>query len=372
MLLFAAELCLAQQPQFVYPTPPLSYTIRSGIPYQRASSGLSFDLFLPANQQGQRVPVLVIFNGYGITLMRTSSQSQGWAKAAAAHGLGAITMDANSGHAAEDLDSLTAYLARHASELGVDPEQVAVIAWSGNVSTGLETVETPSRRSIKAAVMYYGSGPFAHARLDLPVLFVRAGLDQPEANHNLDLAISRGLAANAPWSILNYPAGHHGFDVVDNTDASREMVEETFRFLHLVLSLSYQDALRAGLPEATAASAFSTGDFVEAVTLYQQLVDAHPRDAHLLLAYGNALIGAKRYRDARTLFDRVKAIGTAGPRDLALPAARASALDNDPDAAIAWLKSIPTDIPLPATLETDSDFASLQQRPDFRALFRHP
>jgi dienelactone hydrolase len=372
ILLIVAELCGAQVPQFVYSVPRGSFTVRNDMTYQGSSGSLSFDLFRPANRKTrERLPVLVIFNGYGISLMRTSAQSQGWAKAAAAHGLAAITMEATQGHAAQDLDSLTGYLARHAAELGLDSGQIAVIAWSGNVSTGLETVENPNRHAIKAAVMYYGSGPFERARLDLPVLFVRAGLDQPDANHNLDVAISAGLTANAPWSILNYPAGHHGFDVVDDNDASGEMVEETFRFLHLVLSPTYQNTLRAGLPEASAASAFSTGDFARAVALYQPLVEAHPRDGHLLLAYGNALIGAKRYREARSFFDRVKVIGTAGPRDLAVPAARASALDNDPDAAMAWLKSIPQDIELPATLENDSAFASLQGRADFRTLFHH-
>ena len=373
ILLACAELCAAQEQRFVSPVPSGSFTVRSALTYQGASGSRPFDLFRPAKQSnGERLPVLVIFNGYGISMMRTSAQSQGWAEAAAAHGLCAITMEATQGHVAEDLDSLTGYLERHAADFGIDAEQIAVIAWSGNVSTGLETVEKPSRRAIKAAVMYYGSGPVERVRLDLPVLFVRAGLDQPDANHNLDLAISAGLTANAPWSILNYPAGHHGFDVVDNDDASREIVEETFRFLRLVLSPIYENALRAGLPEATAASAFSTGDFARAVTLYQPLVEAHPRDPHLLLAYGNALIGAKRYREARTFFDRVKAIGTAGPRDLAVPAARASALDNDPDAAIVWLESIPRDIELPKALETDSAFVSLQGRADFHALFQRP
>ena len=219
--------------------------------------------------------------------------------------------------------------------------------------------------------MYYGSGPFEQVRLDLPVLFVRAGLDQPQLNHAMDLAISRGLIANAPWTVLNDPAGHHGFDFVDHNDVSREMVGETFRFLHLVLSPAYQSALRGALPEATAASAFSTGDFARAATLYQPLVEANPRNGHLLLAYGTALIAAKRYRDARTLFDRAKGTGTAGPRDLGLLAARASALDNDPDAAMAWLKSIPTDLAFPIALQADSDFASLRARTDFQALFHH-
>jgi dienelactone hydrolase len=373
MLLAFAELSGAQELRFVSPVPPGSFTVRSGIVYEGAPASLTFDLFQPAKRTDSGLlPVLVIFNGYGISMMRTSPQSQGWAKAASAHKLCAITMEATQGHVAESLDSLISYLGRHSADLGIDPEQIAVIAWSGNVSSGLETVENPKRQAIKAAVMYYGSGPFERARLDLPVLFVRAGLDQPDANHNLDSVLSAGLTANAPWSILNYPAGHHGFDVVDDNDASREMVEETFRFLHLVLSPSYQRALRAGLPEATAASAFSTGDFARAVTLYRPLVEAQPQNAHLLLAYGNALIGAKRYREARALFDSVKAIGSAGPRDLALPAARASALDGDPDAAIAWLRSIPRDIELPLSLETDPAFATLKDRADFQALFHHP
>lgn len=367
-----ACVCAAQSP-FVYPVPPTdSFAVRDGLAYQGAVASHSFDLFRPARRASREGwPILVIFNGYGISMMRTSDESRAWAKAATATGLSAITAETTPGHVAEDFDSLTAYLTRHANDLEVDPDRIAVIAWSGNAVTGLETVENPDRKAIKAAVMYYGSGPVTQVRLDVPVLFVRAGLDQPDLNHVMDSVISRGLTANAPWSVLNDPSGHHGFEVADDNDVSRSMVEETFRFLHLVLSATYQKTLRAALPEAAAASAFLARDFARAATLYQPIVDAHPRDGHLLLAYGTALIGAKRYRDARALFDGAKTTGAVGPRDLGLLAARASALDNDPQAAIAWLRSIPTDLALPAALQTDPDFTSLRERPDFQALFHH-
>jgi hypothetical protein len=60
-----------------------------------------------------------------------------------------------------------------------------------------------------------------------------------------DRTIAAGMAANAPWTVLNYPRGHHGFDVLDDNDLSREIIEETFRFVQLAISDSHQSALPA-------------------------------------------------------------------------------------------------------------------------------
>jgi tetratricopeptide (TPR) repeat protein len=168
--------------------------------------------------------------------------------------------------------------------------------------------------------------------------------------------------------VLNYPGGRHGFDVLDDNDLSREIIEETFRFAQLAISDSHQSALHSGLAEASAAGAMFAGDFAKAAALYRELVAAHPQDARLILAYGNALSGAKQYREARAQFDRAKAIGGLGARDLGLPAAKACALDHDPEAAMAWLKTIPPQF-LPASVQSDAAFAALKNRADFQALF---
>ena len=372
-MLLPLLVCAPQEPHFVYPAPPpAAFTVRADLVYKKSgSTALEMDLFRPASAaRVQRFPVLVIFNGFGGAFMRNSSQSQSWAKIAAAHGFAGITMETTEGHVAEDFDSLVGYLKEHADDLQVDSERVAVIAWSGNTSAGFAAVENPERKAIKAAVFYYGGGDVTQVRLDLPVLFVRAGLDQIGSNQHIVQMIAAGITANAPWTVLNYSAGHHGFDGSDDNELSRDVIEETFQFLQLALSDSYQAALHAGLPEASAAGALATGDYAKAATLYGLLVDAHLQDVRLLLAYGNALTGAKRYREARNQFDRVKAIGTAGPRDLGLPAAKACVLDNDPDAAIAWLKTIPPQF-LPGSVQDDPAFAPLKNRADFQALFAH-
>lgn len=361
----------AQEPTWVYPVPSSNTFTEIEATYKRAgANALGMDLFRPiAVAPGQRFPILVIFNGFGGSFLRTSLQAQSWAKAATAHGFAGVTEETTTGHTEQDFDSLVVYLRDHADELHVDPDRIAVIAWSGAVSSGLPVVEEPERKSVKAAVIYYGAAPVKQFRLDLPVLYVRAGLDQPAANHSEDLLVSDALTANAPWTVLNYSAGHHAFDDFDDNDASRDVIEQTFQFLQVALSASYQSALRAGSPEVSAASALAKGEFEKAVALYAPMAEIRPRDVRVLLAYGNALVGAKRYRDARVQFDRVKAIGTAGPRDLGIPAAQACLLDNDPDAAIAWLKTIPPQF-LPASVQSDPAFASLKDRPDFQALFR--
>jgi dienelactone hydrolase len=332
---------------------------------------LSLDLFLTTHTaRAKPLPVFVIFNGFGGEFMRTSAQSQAWAKAATAHGFAAVTAETTAEHVAEDFDSLVFYLRQHAENLHIDPDRLVVIAWSGNVSAGLPIVENPQRRAIKAAAIYYGSADVPQVRLDLPVLFVRAGLDQPLSNQSFDRTIAAGMAANAPWTVLNYPGGHHGFDVLDDNDLSREIIEETFRFAQLAISDSHQSALHGGLAEATAAGAMFTEDFARAAVLYRELVAAHPQDAALLLAYGNALSGAKQYKEACAQFDRAKVIGGLGARDLGLPAAEVCALDHNPEAAMAWLKTIPPQF-LPASIRSDAAFAELKDRPDFQALF-HP
>jgi dienelactone hydrolase len=370
LVVLLASIACPQELRFVYPVPtPTDFTQRNLVYKQTGQIGLSLDLFLPAlSAPSKPLPVFIIFNGFGGEFMRTSVQSQGWAKAATAHGFAAITAETTAKQVTEDFDSLAFYLRQHARDLLIDPDRLVVIAWSGNVSVGLPAVEDPQRKAIKAAVIYYGSADVSKFRLDLPVLFVRAGLDQPLTNKSFDRRIAAGIAANAPWTVLNYPGGHHGFDVLDDNDLSREIIEETFRFARLAISGSHQSALQGGLAEAIAAGAMFTEDFAGAAALYHELVAVQPQDARLLLAYGNALSGAKQYKEARAQFNRAKAIGGLGPRDLGLPAAKACVLDHDPEAAMAWLKTIPPQ-GLPASIQADPDFASLKDRADFQALF---
>jgi len=370
-LLLFASLALAQQAKIVYPIPsPSDFSVSKNVVYGKWSGGeLLMDIYRPAKVAGTaRLPVIVFLNTFGVP-RREDEMYTGWAKIAAAHGFVAINSDSHSGGIEQDFDLLLAYLAEQAASLHIDANQVAVHAVSGNVSLAFPLVENPKRTAVKAAVMYYGLGDVSEFRADLPVLLVRAGLDRPALNLHIGTFAADALARNAPLTLLNYPGGHHGFDLIDDNDATREVIGQTFEFLKSKLTVQYQAALRAGIPEATAAAAVLKGDFGRAATLYAPLVAASPQDPRLLLSYGEALLGAARYKEARAQFDRLKTIGGVGPRDLGVPAAKACVLDGDPNAAIAWLRSIPKQF-LPASLKSDPAFRSLYDREEFQSLFQ--
>ena len=80
--------------------------------------------------------------------------------------------------------------------------------------------------SMTAAVMYYGSANVTQFRLDLPVLFVRAGLDRPGVNDRSRRWRARDRAERAV-DAAELCGGHHGFETVDDTETTRRVIDET-------------------------------------------------------------------------------------------------------------------------------------------------
>jgi hypothetical protein len=198
-------------------------------------------------------------------------------------------------------------------------------------------------------------------------LYVRAGLDRPPVNESISKLAARAIAQNAPLTLINSAGGHHGFEGVDVNGATRQVIDDTLDFVKRATSASYQSALRASLPEAKAAGYVQSGNFRENAAAYAAVVATRPDDARLRLAYGEALLGDGQAASACAEFDKLRDKGL-GYRDLGLPAARACLQKGDPDAAIAWLRSIPPRF-LPGSVGEDPAFATLRDRPDFRALF---
>jgi dienelactone hydrolase len=357
----------ARSDTFHYPRPAAASFVRTDVPYTTSNGApVGMDVYRPAKSgPNALLPAFVFLNSTASRSLRTSELYRGWAEATTARGMVALVPDATMDFAV-GFDALLAYVRDHARQLKIDPERIAVYAASGNAFGSLPVIEDPKRTGIAAAVVYYGAGYVTAFRPDLPILFVRAGLDRPGMNEDLDSLVAAGLRANAPVSVINYPSGRHGFETLDDNDATRDVIERTFRFVERALDPKQRAALKAGLPVARAAGAMRSGDYTTAAALYGELVAKQPDDAMLRLSYGEALLGAGRAHEARAEFDRLKDKGL-GYRDLGLPAARAALADGDPADAVAWLKTIPKRF-LPRDLASDPDFAGLRGRADFQAL----
>jgi hypothetical protein len=323
------------------------------------------DVYRPAT--GGRAPTLIFFNRAS-GAERANTFYMSWARIAASKGITAIVPDLRPATIVEDFVALLQYLGRTPTEeTGIDPAAIAVYAGSGNVSNALPIVMDPRSTQIKSAAMYYGVADVKAFRPDLPLLYVRAGLDRPPLNRAIDALVARALSENAPVTLLNHAGGRHGFEVANDDDATRRVIDETIAFVKQTTSAEYQSALRQGVAEATAAGHVTAGRSKEAATAYASLVQTRPNDASLRLAYGEALLSNAEFATACAEFEKLKGKGL-GYRDLGLPAARACLQKGDPDAAIAWLKSIPTRF-LPASVQNEPVFAAIKDREDFKALF---
>src|SRR5262249_55736201 len=162
---------------------------------------LKMDVVRPPAGQAQRHPALIFFNR-ATGADRSRGFYGAWARTAASRGLVAILPDLRDGSEAAAFRLLLPYLTAHAGELRIAADAIAVSAGSGNVYSAFPAVEDPALTAIKAAVMYYGAAPIREFRRDLPVLYVRAGLDRPDVNRDIATLAGLAVAQNAPLTLL--------------------------------------------------------------------------------------------------------------------------------------------------------------------------
>ncbi len=67
--------------------------------------------------------------------------------------------------------------------------------------------------------------------LSTPLLIARAGLDRPALNQTIDAFIEAALAVNGDLTVLNHAAGRHGFDFLDDTPRTHEIIAATLAFI---------------------------------------------------------------------------------------------------------------------------------------------
>jgi dienelactone hydrolase len=68
-----------------------------------------------------------------------------------------------------------------------------------------------------------------------PMLVVKAGLDKAIFNDSIDEFIHAGLSRNLTLDVMTHPAGHHAFDVMDDNERSRVIIQRTVDFFKLNL-----------------------------------------------------------------------------------------------------------------------------------------
>jgi hypothetical protein len=356
------------QDRFLGPRPgEQAFTVQRDLPYRQAGDRtLAFDLYRPA--VGGARPVVVFLNGIGVDWMRGHAQYAGWAAAVTTRGLAGITMDSNEPTVDDDFRSLVAHLRANAAILGVDPGRLLLWSCSANVKRGLP-LAMAGDSGVQAAVVYYGIGELTAFRGERPVLFVRAGLDNPGLNRALDELVARGLRDNAPVEVLNYAAGSHGFDLRDDTETTRAVITRTLDFMERALTTPLVDAVRDGVPLAAAAGRVFQQDWKGAADAYAALAAARPADSLVWQRLGEARVALGEWRPAAEAFEKALALGSPNRGMVSVSLAKAYARLGDADRALAALEGVRQFLRFfVADLKSDPAFASLRTDPRFAAL----
>ena len=221
-------------------------SVRRDIVYKTVDTvTLRADVYLPAAiRPGERVPVVLYSSGgsFGAFGARETTVYRQYGELAAAHGLAGVTFDKRSRpgaqgltDATQDIDDLIAFLRRNADTLRIDPDRICLWGFSAGgryVYAALRDTEPRFR----CVVAYYGMGGYELLRQVTalgdripPILVARAGLD--DFNMAIDLFVHEAVNRNVRIELHNYPDGRHAFDVLDDTDRSRDIMRRTFAFM---------------------------------------------------------------------------------------------------------------------------------------------
>lgn len=350
---------------------PAEMTIRRGLTYppDGGAAPLAFDLYLPAKARSA-APVVIFVNGIGATWMRSHVQYTGWASAVTARGLAGITMDSREATVDADVRALIAHLTANAASLGIDASRIALWSCSANVRRGLPLAQSFGP-PVRSAVVYYGTAQQQTFRRDLPILFVRAGQDGAGLNRDLEALVARAFADNAPVESINVASGVHGFDVRDDTEASRAAISRTLDFLSATLSGPFFDAVQAGAGLASAAAAVYREDWAAAALAYEGLVAANPRDSLLWQRLGESLRAKGEDAAALKAFEKALSLGSPNRGIVSFAAATLYAQGNRLDNAFKVLSGMRPQLRFfAARLRSEPVFEELRKDPRFEELMK--
>ena len=205
--------------------------------------GLTMDVYSRVEES----PLVVIVAGYpdpgfqrklGFRF-REMPSNVAWAERLAEAGLTAILY--SNVEPARDLGLLLDQL---------EGRRVGLLASSGNVPLALSAMDR-----VQCAALLYGfmsdaegivseaSKTFGFASPGFafpdgkPLFVARAGQDQfPRLNETLDAFVVEALRRNVPLTFANHPEGPHAFDMVDDSERTREIIGMTVAFLKSALN----------------------------------------------------------------------------------------------------------------------------------------
>ena len=202
----------------------------------------SVDLYLPDATPPR--PAVVFVHGGPVPADQTPTPRgwpifQGYASLVAARGVVGTVVDHRL-HAATDFpraaDDVSQAVEAVRADPRVDAGRVALWFFSGGGLLLADWLRARPEwlRCVAASYAVLGCPPQYGPRFqpaqavaeagDLPVVLTRVGLERPDIAATVEAFVAAARSGGARLEIVDVPEGHHAFDMVDDTDESREAV----------------------------------------------------------------------------------------------------------------------------------------------------
>lgn len=214
---------------------------------------LKADIYLPAARG--TYPVVLLVSGGSVNDWRTAAFYTSFARVLAAEGIAAVNYDKRLARdrtsvpaASDDSLALVDHLKSNAAKYGLDVSRLCSWHFSagGTIAGTMLGEKSPASCVVLTyAILSFGDGDQdarlaphsalvqARERGDRlpPTLVVRAGRDAKTLNDSIDAFIAAALSKNAPVSLINYPAGDHGFEILNDTDETRRVIAQSIAWV---------------------------------------------------------------------------------------------------------------------------------------------
>jgi len=244
-------------------------TVQPDVKYHGTdSNALTMDIYFPGESHRRApIPAMVFVLGYSDVGVQKAvgckakemASSISWARLTAASGMAAITY--TNREPVTDIHTLLGYVRENSAVLGIDENRIALWAASGNVPMALSLLMQDPGEYLKCAVLCYGfmldidgstwvseaaekwgfinscaGKSVEDLSRNVPLFIARAGQDEfPHVNEAMDRFVARALARNLPVTLVNHAPGPHAFDLMHDSEVSRQIIRQILDFMRFHL-----------------------------------------------------------------------------------------------------------------------------------------